>query len=252
MSEWIEDALVLRTGIFRERDAWVKMLCKSQGMVTIFAFGAANSKKRFCGCLDVLNSLRCRIKSSRDGQYLNLQEAELLASPRKLRSDWRGMGLAANCLRFMEAMGASAESGAECLEIMEDLRESLEKAPARSNLSPIFFRLRAASALGYAPNLQACGNCGGLSGKTMHFLPGEGRVFCPDCLENLPLPQARLALEISASSLEALRFIQRSAPSEWVCLDLGPQEVRQCSRAIDAFVHRQLGLAWDRGFFRHI
>ena len=78
MTEWADHALVLRIGHFRESDLWLKMLCRKHGLLTLFAFGGSRSRRRFCGCLDVLNSLHCRVKTSGRGGFLNLEEAVLL------------------------------------------------------------------------------------------------------------------------------------------------------------------------------
>ena len=77
--EWTDQALVLRMGAFRESDLWLKLLCREHGLLTLFAFGGSRSRRRFCGCLDVLNSLQCRVRSSKDGRFLNLGGGGLAA-----------------------------------------------------------------------------------------------------------------------------------------------------------------------------
>ena len=158
--EWTDQALVLRMGAFRESDLWLKLLCREHGLLTLFAFGGSRSRRRFCGCLDVLNSLQCRVRSSKDGRFLNLEEAALLQGPRLLRRNWQRMGLAANCLRFVEAMGVGEDAATEAFLLVEDLRAVLEAEKAPPVLLPLYFRLRLAGALGFAPNLGQCGRCG--------------------------------------------------------------------------------------------
>ena len=142
--EWTDQALVLRMGAFRESDLWLKLLCREHGLLTLFAFGG---RRRFCGCLDVLNSLQCRVRSSKDGRFLNLEEAALLQGPRLLRRNWQRMGLAANCLRFVEAMGVGEDAATEAFLLVEDLRAVLEAEKAPPVLLPLYFRLRLAGAL---------------------------------------------------------------------------------------------------------
>ena len=124
--EWSDTALVLGVGRFRESDLWLRMLTRRHGIVSAFAFGGSRSRRRFCGCLDVLNSLQCRVRSSKDGRFLNLEEAALLQGPRLLRRNWQRMGLAANCLRFVEAMGVGEDAATEAFLLVEDLRAVLE------------------------------------------------------------------------------------------------------------------------------
>ena len=92
--EWTDQALVLRMGAFRESDLWLKLLCREHGLLTLFAFGGSRSRRRFCGCLDVLNSLQCRVRSSKDGRFLNLEEAALVEGPRLLRRNWHTLARA--------------------------------------------------------------------------------------------------------------------------------------------------------------
>ena len=58
----------------------------------------------------------------KDGRFLNLEEAALLQGPRLLRRNWQRMGLAANCLRFVEAMGVGEDAATEAFLLVEDLR----------------------------------------------------------------------------------------------------------------------------------
>ena len=85
--QWTDDALVLRIGKFREADLWVRILAREKGLVTAFAFGGSRSRRRFTGCLDVFNRIRVSAAYSRDGRFLNLQEATLLAGPERLRRE---------------------------------------------------------------------------------------------------------------------------------------------------------------------
>ncbi len=47
--------------------------------------------------------------SSKNGQFLNLQETTLLEQYQRLRTDFKRQGMAANCIRFVEALGVSPE-----------------------------------------------------------------------------------------------------------------------------------------------
>ena len=107
--EWTDKALVIQVGRFREADMWVRLLTRRQGVLTAFAFGGSRSRRRFCGCLDIGNSILCRVKSARAAGYLALQEASLLLGLRRLRTDGQRLGLAMNCLRFLELLEVQGE-----------------------------------------------------------------------------------------------------------------------------------------------
>ena len=250
MTEWADHALVLRMGHFREADLWLKMLCRKHGLLTLFAFGGSRSRRRFCGCLDVLNSLHCRVKASGRGSFLNLEEAVLLGGPQGLRQDWRRMGLAANCLRFVEALGVNDEGADEAFSLVEDLRRTLEEAASLPSMLPLFFRLRFAGAIGFAPNLGNCGLCGTAFSGPAQFVVDEGQLRCPSC--RAVAGPARYGVELSAAGLDLLRHVQQEFPSGWRAEELPSAERRACSRVIDGFVQYHLGLAWEGGHFRRV
>ena len=225
--EWTDQALVLRMGAFRESDLWLKLLCREHGLLTLFAFGGSRSRRRFCGCLDVLNSLQCRVRSSKDGRFLNLEEAALLQGPRLLRRNWQRMGLAANCLRFVEAMGVGEDAATEAFLLVEDLRAVLEaeKAP------PV--------------------RCGRTISEDALFVVDEGQLRCCSCRSSR-FELERYGVEIPAQGLDLLRHVQQSFPSGWPDGELPPPVRRACARAIDGFVQYHLGLAWEGNYFRRV
>lgn len=249
--EWNEQALVLRMGPFREADVWLRLLCRKRGMLTVFAFGGSRSRRRFCGCLDIWNILRCRIRSSRDGRFLNLEEATLESGPRRLRTDWRRMGLATNCLRFAEALGTGEDAAPEVFALLEDLRDTLDGGEALPSLLPLFFRLRLAGILGFAPGLGVCGRCGGALEEGGLFAVDEGMVLCPGC-RAARREISRYGVVVPREGLDLLRSVQQEFPSRWPVAE-PPAEVRRaCARAIDGFVQYHLGLAWEGNHFRRV
>ncbi|GFH63298.1 MAG: DNA repair/recombination protein RecO [Candidatus Desulfovibrio kirbyi] len=249
MTEWADHAMVVRMGRFREADVWLKLLCRKRGLLTLFAFGASRSKRRFCGCLDVLNTLLCQVKAAKNGRFFNLQEAVLLTTPQALRKNWQRMALAANCLRFVEAFDISGDGAAEAFAIVENLRHTLENSLYLPSLFPLFFRLRLAGALGFAPRLTSCAVCGDNVTNRALFAVDEGQIRCTRCKFEHP---TRYGVEISGGGLALLRHVQRVLPSAWLTEEPAATERRCCAKAIDGFVQYHLGVAWQNGCFRRV
>jgi DNA repair protein RecO (recombination protein O) len=247
--EWTDKALVLHVGRFREADMWVRLLTRRQGVLTAFAFGGSRSRRRFCGCLDIGNSIVCRVKSARSAGYLALQEASLLQGLRRLRTDGQRLGLAMNCLRFLEVLDVQGEEAHEAFALTEDILRLLEADPPPPPLLALLFRLRIASDQGFAPFLHGCARCGRQArmGEDWQFLLDQGGLRCPDCRVAGPY-----ALELALASLVFLRTVQNSAPFLWDASRLNPAERRQCGRVVDAFVQYHLGIAWEEGRFRRV
>jgi len=247
--EWTDKALVLHVGRFREADMWVRLLTRRQGVLTAFAFGGSRSRRRFCGCLDIGNSILCRVRSTRAAGYLALQEASLLQGMRRLRTDGQRLGLAMNCLRFLEVLDVQGEEAHRALALAEDILRLLEDDLPPPPLLALLFRLRIASEQGFAPFLHGCVRCGQQerTGKNWQFLLDQGRLYCPDCRVTGPY-----TLELAPASLEFLRSVQNSSPLLWDGSRLNPAEHRQCGRIIDAFVQYHLGITWENGHFRRV
>lgn len=251
MLEWREQAIILRCGHFRESDIWLRALLKNRGLHTLFAFGGAKSRYRFCGCLDQFNTLTCRIKASRSGEYWSLEEAALQSTAINLRSDWRRAGLGANCVRFVEACGVGPESAPECFTVTEDMRDRLEEAKPVPRLAPLFFRLRLATALGYAPDFSACAECGAKISPWGFFLVDEGRTLCPGCSLTLTFAQKKCGLKLGLPAIDLLQKVQHNLPRHWPG-DADDSCLGQVGRAIDNFVQFHIGLQWNNGTFRRI
>ena len=250
MKEWTDQAIVLRMGHFRDADLWLKVLFRHKGLLTVFAFGGSRSRRRFCGCLDILNTLRCYVRTSGRQRFLNLAEAQLLSGPVGLRRNWQRGGIAANCLRFAEALGVNAESAAETFTLMEDLRATLDGAESVPAMLPLFFRLRFAGAQGFAPDLARCSACGAEIDEHVFFRMDEGQLLCQACSRAQRF--GRYAVSLSGRALGTLRQIQTSLPSAWPTGPLPPADRQPLARAIDGFVQYHLGLAWENGYFRRV
>lgn len=247
--EWTDTTLVLRVGKFRETDLWVRLLGQEQGIVTAFAFGGARSLKRFTGCLDPYNILLSRAAYNRTGNFLNLQETTLLEGPTRLRADWRVQGLAANALRFLEAMGVPPGNASVSFHTLRAYLGLLEYTQNPSPLFPVLFRFRVAADQGYVPDLSYCMHCGlDLNTQThCYMMVTEGQALCTSCHERL-----QTGMRLQKESLETLRFVQSSMPTDWENAMPNAEISRQVSRFIDAFLRYHIGLEWQGGHFRRV
>lgn len=252
--EWSDTAIVLRAGRFREADIWLRLLTRRHGLVSAFAFGGSHSRKRFCGCLDLFNELGIRTKTTRNGQYLALQESTLLNGPRRLRTDRNRFGMFMNCVRFMETLGIPPDSSNDVFSTLIEILSLLESAENVSQALPLLFRLRLASDLGYAPAFSVCSACGRQDPPGARFLISEGTLMCAACAAR---KDAHDGICLSAASLELLRRVQTLAPLEWRFSGdqsggQPPEDYRSCIRAIDGFIQYHLEIVWENGRFRRM
>ncbi len=248
--ESTEKALVLKVGRFREVDTWVRLFSPHKGLFTAFAFGGCVSRKRFCGCLDPFNLVQFKVKTQRSGGYTYLLEGALISAHRRLRQDNERLGMAVNCLKFLEAAHLGHAGSQTAYALLLGTLTALEDATSPSRLLPLFFRGRMAFDQGFAPQWLHCSGCGADTLQTggARFVVEEGRVLCPACrLEgrNTAVPLGREALTILAA-------VACSPPADWAGLTPGTQARMECSRALDLLVRYHLGLTWEHGSFTRI
>lgn len=243
--EWSENALILRVGKFKEADQWVRMLTPSHGLITGFAFGGSKSRRRFTGCLDIFNLVLTRISTSKDGKFLNLEEATLLGSMPKLRSSWQKQGMAANCIRFLESLGVSAEDGDKIFAITCSMLKLFENAEECMPMWPLLFRFRLAAEQGYVPQLSNCSFCDAPLDAGGYFLIAEGTCACHKCN-----PLASMGLRMSKQTFSTLVKVQENSPESWWEYTLESEDWREIARFVDNFIGYHLGMEWNNGSFR--
>lgn len=255
--EFTEKALILHAGRFRERDLWVRCLAPSRGIFSAFAFGGLVSRRRFSGCLDPMNQVLFRVRQSRHDGYLCLEEGVLLSTPAHLRKDCNKIGLAANCIKFVEAVMRENQTSEEAYGLSVDALEALdalESGQTATPLFPLFFRARLAASMGFGPRLDSCALCGRPLAcsdnvkRTYAFQVASGAVTCDQCITQ----KKQQVLSLQSETAQLLERIQRTSPKEWVSLELTPGVRSELAVVIDHFIRYHLGLAWERGAFRQL
>lgn len=244
--EFIDNGIVLRIGKFRETDLWVRLLTHNHGIITAFAFGGSRSRRRFSGCLDSYNYITARIASSKNGQFINLQETTLLEQFQTLRIDFKRQGMAANCIRFVEALGVTADDSEKIFLLTKSMLRLLNDAQMVTAMLPILFRLRIVAEQGYLLEPKICARCGKeLEGNSV-FLVSEGYFTCASCK-----PLGAMGLQASRQTLDILDNIQEYSPEYWALENVESGIFRELGRIIDAHILYHVGLEWNDGNFRH-
>lgn len=250
MNEILTDCTILKKGYFKEYDVWLRAISPAYGLMTLFAFGGAKSKRRFTGCLDVFNTISCRITFRSNKNYYVLQEASLVAHPGILRKDWHKMGIAYNCISFINALEIDSESGKDISEFLDNMRRALQYCKSVSSLFALYCRFRLACILGYAPTLHVCGKCGRLPGSgDVYFAYDEGKIYCRHCQKHL---MSAKKIRLPLKGLHILLMIKNFLPSQWPEEEEDMELRRAIAQAMDCFVQFHIGLEYKNGYFRHV
>lgn len=233
-----EKVLVLRTGRFKEYDLWVRFLSPSKGVLTGFAFGGCKSRKRFSGCLDVLNLVLFKISPSKRNRYLVLEEGSLVNGYSELKNDHFRLGMAVNALRFVQHTCPEGDDCSGVYRLMLNYLDTLENNSSIPSFFPLLFRARASFSHGYQPCLDCCCRCSLELNKITRpgFLVAEGGIICAECRQG-----GDRVLRIQWESLDFLQKLNSSDPEEWAEWTPVQAVLQDCLELVDSFVDFHLG-----------
>ncbi|WP_027722667.1 DNA repair protein RecO [Maridesulfovibrio zosterae] len=242
-----ERVVILKTGRFKENDLWVKFLSSSRGVQNAFAFGGSRSRRRFGGCLEPFSQVLFKTGTNKTGTYQVLQEGSLVKAYPGIRSDLRKIGLAANCLKFVESAIIGSENSRRVFELLIETLDVIEDFDP-DDFFPLFFRAKVAFEQGYSPDFTICSQCGKplFSSRPVVFDIEKGRISCVDCAD------VRKGESVSVGTIRTLAWIQDTGPSNWASLTV-PVEIRQeCFSIMDRFMAYHLGLVWEGNSYRKV
>ncbi|WP_320169697.1 DNA repair protein RecO [Maridesulfovibrio sp.] len=245
--EVTEKVVILKTGKFKENDLWVKYLSATRGVQTAFAFGGSRSRRRFGGCFEPFSQVLFKTGANKTGTYQALQEGSLIKAYSGIRADIRKMGLAANCLKFVEAAVAEREDSRRVFALLTETLDVIDEFDP-DDFFPLFFRAKVAFEQGYTPDFTICSRCGKplFSSRPVVFDVKKGGIECFDCAGNAA------GDVISVGTLRTLAWIQDTGPANWTALEL-PAVIRQeCFAVMDRFMAYHLGLVWEGSNYRKI
>ena len=230
-----EKVLILRIGKFRENDLWIRLLSPSKGIITAFAFGGCKSRRRFCGCLDSLNVVLFRIKQHPVKKYYSLEEGTLINAFIQLKKNPSRLGMAVNCLKFLQQIAQAhvySEESSTIYSLLLDSLHVLENGDEISSFFPLLFKARLIFAQGYEPCLNYCALCEKdlMAIKNPCFSFTEGKIYCASCLK-----PASQAIETNFAAVHFLNKLQQAGPWEWVRWNPSLQVRQNCARLVDAF-----------------
>ncbi|MFW6415081.1 MAG: DNA repair protein RecO [Thermodesulfobacteriota bacterium] len=249
--EFTEEVIILKIGQLREIDCWVRFLTPSRGILTAFAFGGYRSRRRFPGCLDILNQVMFKVVSNRTGKYLYLQEGTLLQRFPGITRSLNRLGMAINCLKFIEAAHLGEDDSRAAFYLVLQALQILDSDVFVPASFPLLFRTRITVEYGYYPDLRRCSICGKeveADCSSFFFVLREGRVSCGDCLQR----SSFTGIELGTDALLGLESIFSGFPSSWVDESVYAKLDKRTMQLMDRFVQYHMGLVWESGHFRHV
>lgn len=195
------EAIVLRWYPVSETSRVVSWLTPERGRLATLIKGALRPKSAFLGQYDLFQTCEL-LYYARPHEGLMITREVAPVRPRaRLRTDWRACGVASYLCGLM---GRVTPPEAAQMELFHLLNDALDELAGEGANPPLlfWFELRLLQALGVAPRLQRCLDCGcepRVGQEAGGFAYIRGGWLCPDCHrrdggEQLPLRPDVLAL----------------------------------------------------------
>ena len=236
--------LVIRSVDINDSDRLITIFTRERGAVSALAKGARSLRSRkmsstmqFCYANFVLYG---------SSDKLWVREAELIESFFDIRKSIEGLALAAY---IAEVLSDVTVSVAECELLRLSLNSLYAIASGKYEMDKIkaAFEIRAASILGFMPDVLGCHVCGKKHGEFYLDIMG-GEIECADCRKNREfspagyenLHEARIICPLSEGAKTALGYCIYSPIEKIFSFSLPMEDMRLFSKASEEYLINQL------------
>ncbi len=244
--EFFDHAIVFNIIPKGDRDLIVRFLTPTHGIVTAFAFGARNSKRRFSGCFEELSHVIYKVSSPRHGSYLYLDEGILVNRFTNIHISSQRYGIAKNCQKFLDAIIIGPKEAKKIYDLFLGLLRLLDRIESYPKNLPIFFRARITKEIGYMPEFKSCNRCGRLlmDESYIYFLPEKGKIFCKDCVSS-----TTSFILLEKRTFNYLLKIFTENTDKWDFLFSANLDENNLAKCLGRFVEATLKVKWYKGRF---
>ncbi len=237
--------LVIRTVDIKDTDRLITIFTESKGAITALAKGARSLKSRkmaatmqFCYGNFVLYG---------QADKLWIKEAELIESFFDIRRSIEGLALAGYVAEVLSDVTVE-EAESELLRLSLNTLYAISKGKHSLTKIKAAFEIRAASILGFMPDVLSCNSCGERSGDFFFDIMG-GIIECRACREHAakthiehPDPhEAHIICILSDGAKTALGYSIYSPLERIFSFNISDDDMRLFARSAEEYLLNQLG-----------
>ena len=229
--------IVLRVTDYNDRDALLTLLTQQHGKLTVKARGLRRKNSPLVAPCQLLAYGEFTIFEYR-GQY-TINEAHSIELFTSLRRDLTKLSLGTYFAQVSEVLSQEDYPSPELQSLLLNCLYALANLDLHEKQIKAVFELRAACLSGYTPDLFGCHICG--SQTPERFDLSAGQLECRNCRS---AESNGIRLPVTASVLEAMRYICLCDPKKLFSFRLGNETLEKLSSLTEAYITTQL----ERGF----
>jgi DNA repair protein RecO (recombination protein O) len=229
--------IVLRVTDYNDRDALLTLLTTRHGKLTVKARGLRRKNSPLVAPCQLLAYGEFTIFEYR-GQY-TINEAHSIELFTPLRRDLTKLSLGTYFAQASEVLSQEDYPSPELQSLLLNCLYALCWLPIPEALIKAVFELRAACLSGYTPDLFGCHVCG--SQTPNRFDLSAGQLECLNCRSR---ESNGIRMPVTASVLEAMRYICLCDPKKLFSFQIGTDTLEQLGALTEAYLTTQL----ERGF----
>ena len=229
--------IVLRVTDYNDRDALLTLLTENSGKLTVKARGLRRKNSPLTATCQLLAYGEFTLFEYR-GQY-TINEAQSLELFTPLRRDLTKLALGTYFAQAAEVLSQEDYPSPELLSLLLNCLFALSKLNLPEMQIKAVFELRAACLSGYTPDLFGCHICG--SQEPQRFDISAGQLECGTCRSR---ESNGIRMPVTASILEAMRYICLCDPKRLFSFQLSEGALAQLASLTEAYLTTQL----ERGF----
>lgn len=229
----VTPAIVLRRVAYGESDLVVTLLAPELGRVSALARSARKSSRRFAGGLEPGLAGEARLRERSGGELMSLEGFEARSARRGIAAELGRAAHAAYAVELCDRLCPSRQPEREVFTWLDELLERLDRGRASAERLRVF-ELGLLRALGLAPSLDRCAQCGrqDLGEEEVLWRPEAGGVHCQRC--------GGPAERMSGATRNALARLQSATLSEAETLELDRTTAAACRRAVLTLIRQHV------------
>ncbi len=230
-------AVVLRVTDYNDRDALLTLLTRDSGKLTVKARGLRRKNSPLTASCQLLAYGEFTLFEYR-GQY-TINEASSIELFTPLRRDLTKLSLGTYFAQAAELLSQEDLPSPELQSLLLNCLFALSKLDLPESQVKAVFELRAACLSGYTPDLFGCHICGNQEPQRFDLSAGQ-----LECVEHRSRESNGIRLPVTASILEAMRYICLCSSKKLFSFQIGEETLSQLATLTEAYLTTQL----ERGF----